>query len=210
MNAFEHEFLEGCPPGAASLEVLRQAVTSLAQCHHSGGLIMVCGNGGSASDSGHIVGELLKAFRADRPVTPDRVGKAGGELEGDDAKLIGRLQEGMRAVSLPCATAAMSAIGNDCGYDMVFAQQVWAMGRAGDVLIAMSTSGRSDNVLKAMKVAKWRGCTTIGLTGQGPNAMDDHGDIMFHAPATATHRIQEYHMAFYHAMCAMVEQAIFG
>lgn len=210
MIDFEREFLEACPRGEASLGVLRDAVTAIVQTHHSGGLVMVCGNGGSAADSGHIVGELLKAFRATRPVTSDRVGDVAADFDAEDTALLERLQDGIRAVSLPCATSAMSAIGNDCGYDMVFAQQVWALGRPGDVLIALSTSGKSANILNAMKVAKWRGCTTIGLTGQAANPMDKHSDMIFHAPAEPTHRVQEFHLAFYHALCGMVEQAIFG
>jgi len=203
VHPIERQLLDHWPHWTDVLTPLRQAVACLVEAWQRDALIMTCGNGGSAADSGHIVGELVKSFRCKRPVPAE-------QFTSPPPAWAGQLEQGFRAVSLPCASASVSAIANDIGAEMVYAQQVWALARPGDVLIALSTSGHSANVIRAMEVAKHRDCTTLGLTGRKQAVMDQHADIIVHAPADETCRIQEHHLAFYHALCAMAEQQLFG
>ncbi len=182
-------------------------------CHRRGGLVLVCGNGGSAADSGHIVAELAKGFRLPRRPSPESLSKiraVAGATSGDSADGFDKLQQGVRAIDLAGATALNTAVINDRAGDLIFAQSVFVYGRAGDVLIAISTSGNSVNLLKALRVAKAHGLTTVGLTGQKPSKMDDACDIVIKAPASVTHEIQEFHLPIYHAVCAMIEQELFA
>lgn len=206
----EREFLEGWPQWGPLADALGQAVQAIVQTHYRGGWVMTCGNGGSAADSAHIVGELVKEFRVKRPLTARQRQTLVDRLGPQASSLADRLQQGIRAVALTSGSPAMTAIINDCGHDLVFAQQVYALGKPGDVLIGLSTSGNSANVVQAFRVARALGMTTIGLTGQKPAAMDSLSDCLFKAPATETYRIQEYHLPLYHALCAMVECELFA
>lgn len=181
-------------------------------CHRRGGIVLVCGNGGSAADSGHIVAELAKGFRLPRRPSPETLAriKAAAGLTGDVHDGFDKLQRGVRAIDLAGATALNTAVINDLSGDLIFAQSVFVYGRPGDVLIAISTSGNSVNVLKALRVAKAQGLTTVGITGQNPSKMDDACDIVIKAPASVTHEIQEFHLPIYHAICAMIEQELFS
>ena len=187
---------------------LTDAVASLCTCHERGGLIMVCGNGGSAADSGHIVGELMKGFKLRREVNAShREALLRVDPEG---VLAGQLQEGIRAVSLMDATALISAVGNDLSWEVVYAQQVFALGKPGDVLIGLSTSGNAKNVVRAMQVARALGVKTIGFTGADGGKMREWCDVLLNVPETETYKIQELHLPLYHALCAMVEEELFG
>ena len=181
-------------------------------CHRRGGLVLVCGNGGSAADSGHIVAELAKGFRLPRKPSPETLAniRAIAGSKGDSHDGFDKLQRGVRAIDLAGSTALNTAVVNDLAGDLIFAQPVFVYGRPGDVLIAISTSGNSVNVLKALRVAKAHSLTTVGLTGQKPSKMDDACDIVIKAPASVTHEIQEFHLPIYHAICAMIEQELFA
>jgi len=203
-------FLSDWPGWSDAMVKLDQAIDLLCDVSERDGLVMVCGNGGSASDSAHIVGELGKTFCVPRCSSHAEVDTPNDPWTDVDDELVGRLQCGIRAISLSCSNALMTAIANDNGQDLVFAQQVWSLARQGDVVIGLSTSGNSDNVVKALKVAQWRGGQTIAFTGQNPCAMDAFADVLIKAPSVETYRIQEYHLGFYHAMCAMVETKLFG
>ena len=186
---------------------IRAAVASLHACHERGGLVMVCGNGGSAADASHIVGELMKGFKLRREVNPaHRAALLAVDPEGT---LAGTLQEGIRAVSLMEANALISAVGNDLAWDVVYAQQVLALGKKGDVLIGLSTSGNARNVTRAMQVARALGITSIALTGNGGGALRAWSDILLDVPETETFRVQELHLPLYHAVCAMLEEELF-
>lgn len=204
------EFLGNWPQWNFASQTLDQAVQAIVQTHDRQGLVMTCGNGGSAADSAHIVAELVKEFRIKRPLTSRQQAPFLQRLGPQGLPLAEKLQQGIRAVCLTGSTPAMTAIVNDCGQDWVFAQQVYALAKPGDLLIGLSTSGNSANVVQAFRVARVLGVTTIGLTGQTPAAMDDLSDCLFKAPATETYRIQEYHLPLYHALCAMAECSIFG
>ena len=196
------------PQLAPLSNALTDAVASLCACHKRGGLIMVCGNGGSAADSGHIVGELMKGFLLRREVTAShREALLRVDPEG---MLVGQLQEGVRAVNLMDATALVSAVGNDLSWEVVYAQQVLALAREGDVLIGFSTSGNARNVLRAFQTARALGVKTIGFTGHSGGAMRDWCDVLLNVPETETYRVQELHLPLYHALCAMVEEELFS
>lgn len=149
----------------------------------AGRKVMICGNGGSAADAQHWAGELVSRFHYDRP--------------------------GLPAIALTTDSSILTAIGNDYGYERVFARQVEALGVAGDVLIAISTSGNSPNVVAALEAARGRGIATIGFSGETRGAMAALSDICIHIPSRSTPRIQEGHEVLGHAICAMIEAAIF-
>ena len=208
-----HEVFERCPAlGPLEGEITR-AVEAICACHHAGGKVLVCGNGGSASDSEHIVGELAKGFVLPRTISPadaERLGTASGLPVEDSRALAGKLQRGVAAISLTGHPALASAIGNDTGGFLAFAQQVYVYGRPGDMLVGLSTSGNSHNVVQALGVARAFGLTTVGFTGSRPARMDALCDILLKVPAAETHKIQELHLPAYHTICLMVEQELFG
>ncbi len=164
---------------AAVARVAQACVMAL----HAGGKILFAGNGGSAADAQHLAGELVSRFNYDRP--------------------------GLAAFALTTDTSVLTAIGNDYGYERLFARQVEAVGRAGDVLIAISTSGRSPNILEALRVARARGLVTVGMTGRGGGRLPELCDHVLRTPSDATPRIQEGHIAIGHTICCLIEQQIF-
>jgi D-sedoheptulose 7-phosphate isomerase len=149
----------------------------------AGNKVMLAGNGGSAADSQHIAAEFVSRFEFDRP--------------------------GLPSIALSTDTSMLTAIGNDYGYDYVFARQLEANGRAGDVFIGISTSGNSKNVVAAVEAAKTRGIITVALCGAG-GKLKDICDYALPVPSTHTPRIQENHILIGHAICALVEEAIWG
>lgn len=180
----------------------------LVRCCQNGGKILVCGNGGSAADSEHIVGELMKGFRFKRQLS-HREREAFKVIKGGNL-LADSLQQGIPAISLNSHTALLTAVGNDMDYRMVFAQQVYGYGKQGDILIAMSTSGNSANVVEAAKTARVLGLGIIGITGEGSSELEEYCDICLKMPAKETYQIQEYTLPLYHALCAMLEERMFG
>lgn len=171
---------------------------------------MVCGNGGSSADSEHIVGELMKGFILKRQVLQSDLDKLNSLYPDDGSFLAANLQRALPALSLSSHTALTSAFVNDICPNMVFAQQVFGLGRTGDALLGISTSGNSANVLNAMKVAKLMCIKTIGLTGGDGGILASLSDVAIIAPAVETYRVQEYHLPIYHALCAMLENEFFG
>lgn len=186
-----------------------RAAELICDMHRAGGKVLACGNGGSASDADHIVGEMVNSFALRRhlpALAQDKLREQGA----DGADLALRLQQGVAAIALSGQAALSTAIANDTGADMVFAQQVYVYGRAGDVLLGISTSGKSVNVLRALQTARAFGLKTIGLTGANPAPMDAWCDVVLKAPATETFRVQELHLPLYHALCLAVEHELFG
>jgi len=196
------------------LEVCREdienAFSLIKQCYENGGKVMTCGNGGSAADSEHIVGELMKGFVLRREIC-DRdkeIIRAAFPEEAD--YLCENLQGALPAISLVSQTSISTAFINDVAADMVYAQQVYGYARKGDILIGISTSGNAANVANAVKVAKAFGVKTIGMTGKGGGLLKDLCDITIKVPSDITFKIQEYHLPVYHAICAAVEAEFFG
>ncbi|MGN0478334.1 MAG: SIS domain-containing protein [Hominenteromicrobium sp.] len=186
------------------LEVCRadieQALALMLSAFRRGGKLLVCGNGGSAADSEHIVGELMKGFLLKRPVDDERF----------PAYLRNGLQGALPAISLPSQCAVLSAFGNDVDPDMAYAQLVYGYARENDLVMGLSTSGNSRNVVYAVETAKCMGIRTIALTGQHTSRLSALSDVTIRVPETETYRIQEYHLPVYHYLCAQVEQALFG
>ena len=174
-----------------------------------GGKVVVCGNGGSAADSGHIVGELLKGFILPRKLNAED--KAKFSVYGKEGEQIAdKLQYGIPAVALTGTEAISTAVMNDNGAEMVFAQQAYGLLTDKDIFIGISTSGNAENVLLAMKVAKVKGAFTIALTGKGGGKMKDIADINLIVDDTETYRIQEKHLPIYHLYCMCLENELFG
>lgn len=186
---------------------VRSAAAILLGSFRSGGKLMVCGNGGSAADSEHAVGELMKSFRFKRPVD-SAFADAYREANGADAP--SWLEGALPAISLVSQTALSTAFGNDEAVVGVFAQQVYGYGKAGDVLLAISTSGNSTNVVEAARVARAKGVKVISLTGSRESALTALSDVCVRVPRDEVFRIQELHLPVYHALCAAVEAALFG
>ena len=189
---------------------VKAAVEALIRCFQNGNKLLVCGNGGSASDSEHIVGELMKTFMLDRPLDAavrDKICKAYPEYA---EYMIANLQRAVPAISLVSETALMTAYTNDNSAEMAFAQQVLSYGRPGDILLAISTSGNSMNVLNAARIARIAEVEVIGLTGQNGGKLKELSDVCICAPSAVTYQIQEYHLPIYHCLCACVENELFG
>ena len=174
----------------------------LLTCFRSGGKVLVCGNGGSASDAEHIVGELLKKFRKHREVDAAVAAKLPPEL-------VGRLEGSLPAVSLVSMSGILTAFANDVAWETAFAQQVLGLGRPGDVLVALSTSGNSANCVNAATVARAKGLKVISLTGRGGGRLGACADAAVAVPETETFKVQELHLPVYHALCAAVEEELF-
>jgi D-sedoheptulose 7-phosphate isomerase len=195
------DFLEG--------SILKSAQTII-NAFNNGGKVLVCGNGGSCSDADHIVGELMKSFEGMRPLNGE-LQKKLNELSPERGKMLAeKLQQGLPAISLTVHQSLITAIANDIDGDVIYAQQVIGWGNAGDVLIGLSTSGNSKNVVDALIVAKAKGLTTIGLTGKTGGKMKEWCDILLNVPETRTAYVQELHLPVYHAICMMIEKEIFG
>lgn len=198
-------------PSLAGLRTpIRQAADLICDSRRSGGKLLVCGNGGSAADSEHIVGEMMKSFVLPRKLPAEDCLKLMAGGAGDWEEIAGKLQRGVPAVALTGHPALASAIANDTDPSMIFAQQVYVLGRPGDVLIGLSTSGNARNVVRAVYVARAFGLKTIGLTGSRPSSLASLCDVTIQAPATETYQVQEIHLPIYHTLCLMVEAALFG
>lgn len=189
---------------------IKAAIHILLDCFLSGGKLLVCGNGGSAADSEHIVGELMKTFMLDRPLEAEMQNKLREAYPAQAENMIRNLQRAVPAISLVSETALMTAYTNDNSAEMVFAQQVLSYGSPRDVLLAITTSGNSDNVIHAARVARIIGLKVIGLTGETGGEMKVLSDVCVCAPASVTYQIQEYHLPIYHCLCACVENELFG
>jgi len=196
-----------------ALGVCRGGITAAAdamiRCYRDGHKLLVCGNGGSAADALHIVGELMKAFALPRRLPDDMAARLRASCPHAEY-LIENLQGALPAVSLVSETALETAYSNDVAPDLNFAQQVYGYGVAGEVLFSISTSGNSANVLYAAEVARAKGMPVIALTGAGGGKLKAAADIWIGVPETETYRIQEYHLPVYHALCLALEQEFFG
>lgn len=169
---------------AADPSAIKEIANAVSKVYSAGGKVLVCGNGGSAADSQHIAAELVGRFKKER--------------------------RALAAIALTTDTSALTSIGNDYGFDRVFERQVEALGRKGDLLIAISTSGSSPNVLKAVLKAKECGMTVAGFFGRNSGSILQHCDLVFQAPETDTPRVQELHILAAHIICELVEDAAAG
>ncbi len=196
------------------LEVCRKEIANaysiLETAYSNGRKLLVSGNGGSASDSEHIVGELMKEFKLKRKVYQEQaeeMRKISPEL---GEVLAENLQGALPAISLTGHSSLTTAFMNDSEPELIFAQQVNGYGKPGDVYLGISTSGNSKNVLYAAVTAKSKGLKVIGLTGQRENRLMNYADVCIRVPETETYKIQELHLPVYHCLCMMLEDYFYN
>ena len=186
---------------------IEAAADSIIKCYENSGKILICGNGGSAADCEHIVGELMKGFNKKRELK-DEQKRAFDGIENAEY-LFSHLQNALPAVSLVSQTSLITAFLNDVSADMIFAQQVWGYGNKGDILLSLSTSGNSANVVNASKTAKAAGLTVISVTGEKESGLSLISDICIRLPACSVPEIQELTVPVYHYICDCVESRFF-
>lgn len=194
--------MERYPQLQSMKDAIENAYNIMKEAYENGGKLLICGNGGSAADSDHIVGELMKGFYLPRKLKTEEKEKYGALGEA--------LQGALPAIALTQHGALSTAFLNDVDPSMVFAQQVYGYGKPGDVFVGLSTSGNSINVVNAAKIAGAKGLKVVTLTGRGGGRLREFSDVCLMAPSDITPDIQEYHLPVYHALCAMLEEAFFS
>ncbi len=206
------EILNGLTERYPALKVAKNDISAafeaLLASVKSGGKIMICGNGGSAADSAHIVGELMKSLKKTRPIdakTAARLKQYGKE----GARLALSLEGAIPAVALMENGAFLTAFSNDKDASVAFAQQVYGLGEQRDALVCISTSGNSENCVLAAVAAKATEIKTVALTGAGGGKLASLADVCVKVPETETYKVQELHLPVYHCICAMLEEEIF-
>lgn len=205
----KNELLKRYPALSVCSDDIDKALGLMRNTYLAGGTIYVCGNGGSCSDSAHIVGELMKGFLLKRPV-PASDKESFEKLYEDGASMAYALQRGIPAVDLTAQSAILSAFNNDVDPEMCYAQLVYGYGKPCDLLIGLSTSGNSGNVVKAVKVARMKGMKTLALTGECESKLSALCDCTVRVPEKETFKIQEYHLPVYHYLCGALECELFG
>ena len=198
------------PSIASCKQDIINAYLIMEECYEHDGKLLIAGNGGSAADSEHIAGELMKRFKTPRPVTPGMAEKLKqiDPVRGED--LAKNLERGLMAIPLVAHEALSTAYINDVDGLGVFAQQLFGFGREGDVFLGISTSGNSKNVMSATVVARALGIRVIGLTGAKGGELAEVADVIVRVPETETYMIQELHLPIYHCWCLMLEDRFFG
>lgn len=198
------------PQLAVCREDIAKAYELLETAYANGRKLLVSGNGGSASDSEHIVGELMKEFKLKRKVYREQAEEMC-KISPDLGKVLAEnLQGALPAISLTGHSSLTTAFMNDSEPELIFAQQVNGYGKQGDIYLGISTSGNSRNVLYAAVTAKAKGLKVIGLTGQRENRLMQYADVCIRVPETETYKIQELHLPVYHCLCMMLEEKFFG
>ncbi|MEM1484403.1 SIS domain-containing protein [Oscillospiraceae bacterium PP1C4] len=205
-----HAFFEKWQPLAFLQADFTQALQEAVRRIRLGGKVLVCGNGGSAADCEHIVGELLKEFYIKRPIPSDVAETLSHQYGEMGAYMAKHLQGAIPAVSLVSQSGFLTAYANDAASDMAYAQQVFAYATANDVLIGISTSGNAANVNYAAAMAQTLGCYVIAMTGKTGGKLKAHCDALMAVPETETYLVQEYHLPLYHLLCRAIENEIFG
>ena len=200
-----------------ALEICRgsliASVDMICEIFRGGGKLITCGNGGSAADAMHIVGVLMKGFMLPRKIenfNPEFVKRAQELFPADVEYFKANLQSALPAVSLVGETSLLTAFANDVTPNLIFAQQIFGLGRRGDILLAISTSGNSDNVLFAVEVAKVMGIKVVAMTGRRGGRLRHLSDISICVPADSSYTIQEFHLPIYHMICLAAENEFFG
>jgi D-sedoheptulose 7-phosphate isomerase len=189
---------------------LNEAAERLIRCYQNGNKVLICGNGGSSSDSDHIAGELLKGFEERRPLNDNMKNRLLSVSVKRGHYLAEKLQTGLPAISLSANSALVTAVLNDTDAHLIYAQQVIGFGNPGDVLFGISTSGNAQNVVDAAITARANGMSVIGLTGETGGKLKAFCDILINVPEKRTSFVQELHLPVYHTLCMMIENHFFG
>lgn len=203
MSDILNSLIERFPALSECRNDILSAYNLMVDCYDNGGKLLCCGNGGSAADCDHLVGELMKGFLKKRPLSDSEKEKFSSE------KLASGIQKGLPAVSLCAHSALMTAFSNDESPEFVFAQQVYAYAKKNDILVAFSTSGNSENVVYAAQAAKAAGTATVAITGKTESKLSEICDVCIRIPETETYKIQELTLPVYHCLAAMVEDNYF-
>jgi D-sedoheptulose 7-phosphate isomerase len=202
MHSMLEDLVKRFPTLAAGAGEIERAFELLRGCYARSGKVLLAGNGGSAADAEHWSGELLKGFACKRPLPAAAKAKLPADLAAG-------LQQALPAIPLTSFIALTTAFANDVSADFTFAQLVWGLGSAGDVLVAISTSGNAANVLHAADAAKAKGLSVLGLTGQTGGKLAAKCDVCIRVNESKTFLVQELHLPIYHSLCLMLEQSFF-
>ena len=204
------KLLERYPALGKCREDIIEAFCLMAGCYENGGKLLIAGNGGSAADAEHIAGELMKSFKIPRPVSTEFARKLAEVDSKRGTDLAKKLQRSLIAIPLVTHISLTTAYINDVDGLGVFAQQLFAFGKEGDVFLGISTSGNSENVMRATVMAKALGIKVVGLTGEHGGELAVTADVAIKVPETETYLIQELHLPVYHCWCSMLEEKFFG
>lgn len=203
------DLLNKFPDLTSLYESINDSANELIKCYSAGGKLLVCGNGGSSSDADHLVGELMKSFEKKRALKGEIANRLSkGYLERGKL-LVQKLEAGLPAISLSAHTGLTTAISNDIGADFVFAQQIIGYGCEKDILLAISTSGNSQNIIDASATARAMNMKVIGLTGKSGGTLKYHCDFLLNVPAMSTAAVQELHLPLLHTICRIIENHFF-
>ncbi len=209
MNQEVEKLCERHPALASCKKDIEDAINLIKNCYKKGNKVITCGNGGSAADAEHIVGELMKGSRKKRRISNVLSEKIKKFYPQEYNQICNSLQTPLPAVSLTSHISFTTAFNNDVNPEFTFAQQLLGLGRGGDVLIALSTSGNAKNVINTCKLAKVLEIKTVSLTGKEGGKLKNICDITIQVPEQETFLIQEYHLPIYHAICSAVENEFF-
>ncbi|GKX31532.1 phosphoheptose isomerase [Vallitalea longa] len=203
-----NDFIKKIPELISVRENIWNTFLEMIKTYESGGKILVCGNGGSAADADHIIGELMKGFMLKRELKEkDSLPWINSALSDS---ILGELQYGLPAINLCAHNALNTAFANDVNPELIFAQQVFSLGNKEDLFLGISTSGNSKNVYYGGVVGKSKGMTCVALTGENGGCMKKHFDITINVPSNITPVVQEYHLPIYHELCKWVEEYFFS
>lgn len=208
-KAILNDLVTRYPQLSVCKESIAKAFVVLSESYNNNGKLLICGNGGSAADAEHIVGELMKGFKNPRLLDEESQQKLKNIDKEQGSLLAENLQSALPAIALDGHPALSTAYMNDCEPLMCFAQQVNGYGREGDVLLGISTSGNSKNVIYATITAKAKGMKVIGLTGGKESKLSELADVCIRVPETETYKVQELHLPVYHCLCLMLEEEFF-
>lgn len=213
MNYTIEELISRYPILESCMEDIQNAADSVVNCFKSNHKLLIAGNGGSASDADHIVGELMKSFCRKRPLSEELLAKINSIVSSEESRFIcSSLESGFPCIALHNHSALNTAFNNDVhdGYKLMYAQQILNYGVAGDVFLAISTSGNSTNVYYAAVIAKAKGMKVIALSGKTGGILKSLADVAIVVPCDETFKIQELHLPIYHWICSYVEEYFFG
>lgn len=210
MREFIDELLVRYPILKGNKKELLQAYAVLEKCYSVHGKLLIAGNGGSASDAEHIVGELMKSFCLKRNLEVGLADKLAGVDSQIGRELSEKLQGALPAISLASHISFNTAFLNDVDGHMCFAQQIIGYGNKEDVFLGISTSGNSQNILYAAVAARAKGLKVIGLTGHGGGKLAEFSDVLIAVEERETYKVQELHLPIYHCLCLMLEKKFFG
>lgn len=189
---------------------IEKCIELLISTYKCKGKLLICGNGGSSADSEHIAGELMKGFLKKRPLSPEMKAKMKSSCPKLSDKMLDSLQGALPTIPLTSFSAVNTAFANDVDAELIYAQLILGLGQRDDVLLCISTSGSSKNIVAAAMTAKGLGLRIVALTGAGGGELKQLADVCIAVPETETYKVQEYHLPIYHTICAMLEDYFFG